>query len=146
MAFLGVIYGPRCLLLHDAATWEGWDEYAHFAWLEHWNTKGTLPWYDTPVSREIEMSLELTPLTEELKWLGPDHFTCARWRALLPTERAERSARLASLQGELRGVAPRGPGFLRSAATAAVLLAGGDSGTPGLGLAPAGTGIAGSAP
>ncbi len=88
--------------------WEGWDEYAHFAWLEHWNEKGTLPRYDTPVSREIEASLELTPLTEELKWLGPEHFTYAQWWALAPTDRAERTGRLANLRGEWRGVAPKG--------------------------------------
>ena len=88
--------------------WEGWDEYAHFAWLEHWNEKGTLPRYDTPVSREIEASLELTPLTEELKWLGPEHFTYAQWWALAPPERAGRTGRLANLRGEWRGFAPKG--------------------------------------
>ena len=88
--------------------WEGWDEYAHFAWLEHRNEKGTLPKYTTPVSREIEASLEVTPLSEELKWMGPEHFSYREWWALPAGERAARSERLAALRGELRAEEPRG--------------------------------------
>lgn len=88
--------------------WEGWDEYAHFAWLEHWNEKGTLPKYTTAVPREIEASLEVTPLSEELKWMGPEHFSYREWWALPASERLERSGRLMALRGELRAVAPRG--------------------------------------
>ena len=64
--------------------WEGWDEYAHFAWLEHWNQHHTLPRYDTPVAPEIGLSLSQTPLTEELKWMGPGHFTYEQWWKLPP--------------------------------------------------------------
>jgi 4-amino-4-deoxy-L-arabinose transferase-like glycosyltransferase len=67
--------------------WEGWDEYAHFAWLAHWNQHGTPPRYDTPFPEEIEQSLKRTPLTEELKWLGPGHFTYEQWWARPAAER-----------------------------------------------------------
>jgi hypothetical protein len=46
--------------------WEGWDEYAHFAWIQHWNDQGTLPRTTDSISREIDESMRLAPLPWEL--------------------------------------------------------------------------------
>jgi hypothetical protein len=83
--------------------WEGWDEYAHFGWLLHWNSAQSLPRYDTPMPREVEESLRLTPLTQELAWLGPGHFTYEQWWALPEAERAERARQLEGLRGQWAG-------------------------------------------
>ena len=95
--------------------WEAWDEYAHFAWLEHWNTIGTLPRSTTPVSAEIEESLKLTPLTEELKWMGPGHYTYEQWWALPAAARAGKERHLAGLRGESRNEAAVTPLMLYQA-------------------------------
>jgi 4-amino-4-deoxy-L-arabinose transferase-like glycosyltransferase len=77
--------------------WEGWDEYAHFAWLQHWVDKGALPGFHDPVSREIDESMRLTPLAYELRWIGPPYLTHDKWWALPEAERAERIRQLKSL-------------------------------------------------
>ncbi|MES1260872.1 MAG: glycosyltransferase family 39 protein [Acidobacteriota bacterium] len=80
--------------------WEGWDEYAHFAWLQHWLDKGALPGFHDPVSREIDESMRLTPLAHELKWIGPPYLTHPEWWALAADERSERLRKLANLPPE----------------------------------------------
>jgi 4-amino-4-deoxy-L-arabinose transferase-like glycosyltransferase len=77
--------------------WEGWDEYAHFAWLQHWVDKGTLPDFRDPVSREIDESMRLAPLAQELAWIGPPYLTHPQWWALGEAERSERVRKLAAL-------------------------------------------------
>jgi 4-amino-4-deoxy-L-arabinose transferase-like glycosyltransferase len=77
--------------------WEGWDEYAHFAWLQHWVDRGTLPDFRDSMSREIDESMKLTPLAHELAWIGPPYLTHPQWWALPEAERAERVGKLAAL-------------------------------------------------
>jgi 4-amino-4-deoxy-L-arabinose transferase-like glycosyltransferase len=82
--------------------WEGWDEYAHFAWLQHWLDNGglnksALPGFHDPVSREIDESMRLAPLAYELRWLGPPYLTHEQWWALPKEQRAERQRQLRSL-------------------------------------------------
>ena len=77
--------------------WEGWDEYAHFAWLQHWIDHGTLPGFHDPVSREIDESMRLAPLAGELRWIGPPYQTHSQWWKLPAAERTERMRRLANL-------------------------------------------------
>ena len=81
--------------------WEGWDEYAHFAWLQHWNDYGTLPLMTDRVSREIDESMRLTPLPRELRWIGPPYLTREQWWALPTAERDERVRALAVLSPSL---------------------------------------------
>jgi len=81
--------------------WEGWDEYAHFAFLQHWNLERTLPDFGDPISREIDESLRLAALPKELDWMGPPYLTHSQWWALPAAERADRSRRLASLSPAL---------------------------------------------
>lgn len=81
--------------------WEGWDEYAHFAWIEHWSDRGTLPRTWDSVSREIDESMRLAPLPWELNWIGPPYLTHSEWWALPASERDERARELASLSPQL---------------------------------------------
>ena len=81
--------------------WEGWDEYAHFAWIQHWSDRGTLPHTTDSVSREIDESMRLAPLPWELNWIGPPYLTHADWWALPVTERDERARKLAELSPAL---------------------------------------------
>ena len=77
--------------------WEGWDEYAHFAFLQHWSDDGTLPRASDPISREIDESLRLAPLPFELQWIGPPYLTHEQWWALPAQERDDRLRKLAAL-------------------------------------------------
>jgi 4-amino-4-deoxy-L-arabinose transferase-like glycosyltransferase len=70
--------------------WEGWDEYAHFAYLDHWNATGTLPRQDTATPREIDESMRLVPLARELRWIGPPYLTHSEWWTLPESEREAR--------------------------------------------------------
>ncbi len=81
--------------------WEGWDEHAHFAWLQHWIDKGTLPRAEDAISREIDESMRLAPLPHELDWIGPPYLIHEKWWALNPPERDDRIMRLRSLSPAL---------------------------------------------
>ncbi len=81
--------------------WEGWDEYAHFAWLQHWNDHGALPRASDHVSREIDESMRLTPLPRELRWIGAPYLIHDDWWALSAPERDERRRQLTALSPAL---------------------------------------------
>ena len=72
---------------------EGWDEYAHLACLQYLVNNGTLPHFDTPVSREIGESMRLAPLAYELRELGPPYLTNEQWWALPADGREDRRLR-----------------------------------------------------
>ncbi len=91
----GVFY---CTML---PLWEGWDEYAHFAWLQHWIDHATLPREQDAISREIDESMRLAALPHELDWIGPPYRIHEKWWALSSQEREERVARLRSLSPAL---------------------------------------------
>src|SRR5262249_7049055 len=56
--------------------WEGYDEWAHFAYVQHVAVHHELPVPDTRISLELERSLELVPLSWELRdFLPPPHVT-----------------------------------------------------------------------
>jgi hypothetical protein len=77
--------------------WEGWDEYAHFAWLQHWNDQGTLPRTTDRISREIDESMRVAPLPRELRWIGAPYLIYPDWWALPAEQRAERERELREL-------------------------------------------------
>lgn len=77
--------------------WEGWDEYAHFAVLEHWVDHSALPRFDDPISRGIDESMRLAPLADQLGWIGPPYLTHRQWWALPESEREDRRRRLDAL-------------------------------------------------
>jgi hypothetical protein len=77
--------------------WEGWDEYAHLAWIQHWIDHTTLPSASDGISREIDESMRQAPLPRELRWLGPPYLTHEQWWALPQAERAQRRVALAAI-------------------------------------------------
>lgn len=81
--------------------WEGWDEYAHFAWIGHWIDERALPRASDPISREIDESMRLAPLGRELRWIGPPYLIHEDWWALPPAERDRRVRELAALSPAL---------------------------------------------
>jgi len=81
--------------------WEGWDEYAHFAWLQHWNNENTLPRTTDPISREVDESMRLAPLPRELRWIGPPYLIHPDWWALPAAEREARAHALQTLSPAL---------------------------------------------
>jgi hypothetical protein len=80
--------------------WEGWDEYAHFAYIQHSTGTWGLPRFDEKISREIDESMRLAPLAYELRWIGPPYLTRSKWFALPASERADRQSRLDSIPPE----------------------------------------------
>ena len=84
--------------------WEGFDEYAHFAFIHHLKTFGTLPRNDELVSAEISRSLKLVPLPWSLnKWQFPATTHDAFWK-LSPVERLAREDAFANLPPALQTV------------------------------------------
>ncbi len=81
--------------------WEGWDEYAHMAYIQHWNDRGTLPRTSDRISREIDESMRLAPLPRELNWIGAPYLTHEQWWALPEAERSERRRELLSIPAAL---------------------------------------------
>ena len=77
--------------------WEGWDEYAHAARIQHWLATGTLPKLSDGVSKEIDESLRLAPLPAELRWMGRPYLTHEQWWALPEAEREQRRAALRAI-------------------------------------------------
>ncbi len=77
--------------------WEGWDEYAHFAYLQHALSTFALPRLDQRISREIDESMRLAPLGDELRWIGPPYLTHPQWWALPNAERVDRLRQLRAI-------------------------------------------------
>lgn len=74
--------------------WEGWDEYAHFAYVQYISASVALPPPDARVSAEISHSLELVPLPWSLQdWAPPNIAHDGFWRL----DASERSARIMNL-------------------------------------------------
>ncbi len=77
--------------------WEGFDEYSHFAYIEHLAQTGQLPVARTPVSREVEESLTLVPLPWLLRDMNLPHATHDEYWRLPGAERERRQEQLYSL-------------------------------------------------
>ena len=81
--------------------WEGYDEWAHFAYAQHLRAHGTLPvGTDTRISREIEASLQLLPLPWEMRDFKAPHVTHDGYWQLGAEERADRNRKLTSIPQE----------------------------------------------
>jgi hypothetical protein len=80
-----------CLLF---PLWEGYDEYAHFAFVQHLAGHHELPVSETRVSKQVQESLTLTPLPWSLRdWPSPYVTHDAYWQ-LSAGERQDRELRL----------------------------------------------------
>jgi 4-amino-4-deoxy-L-arabinose transferase-like glycosyltransferase len=81
--------------------WEGFDEYSHFAFVQHVAEMGSLPLAaQTRVSREIEESLKLVPLPWLLRDLPPPHLTHDAYWRLPEQERSRRQDELRSMPAD----------------------------------------------
>lgn len=79
--------------------WEGYDEWAHFAFVEYLVTNRELPIStQTRASRAVEESLRLLPLPWELR--DPPHLAHDAYWKLAPEEREQLQQRLDSLPAE----------------------------------------------
>jgi hypothetical protein len=87
-----------CALL---PAWEGYDEPSHFAFIEYVIGHHGLPVVSTPVSREVQASLHLLPLSWEqrLHILQPPIYTEDSYWQLPESERTQ-------LQWQLRSIPP----------------------------------------
>src|SRR5262245_48091854 len=74
--------------------WEGYDEFAHFAFIQHVAVHHELTVPDTRVSREIDRSLELAPLPTLLADIVPSSTDHDAYWKLPPQERSAREADL----------------------------------------------------
>lgn len=78
--------------------WEGYDEYSHFAYLQHLVNTGERPSVqESRQSREIEESLRLTPLAWTLRDAVSGSITHDGWGRLTGADRAQRRERLLAL-------------------------------------------------
>ncbi len=80
--------------------WEGYDEYAHFGFVQHMATSDSLPNTTTPLSKEVEESLKLAPLPWLLHDLPAPHLTHDDYWRLSAEERARRQEQLLRLPTE----------------------------------------------
>ncbi len=80
--------------------WEGYDEYAHFAFVQYLATNSTLPVASTLVSKEVEESLKLVPLPWMLRDLESPHATHDDYWKLSEDERSRRQKQLYLLKHE----------------------------------------------
>ena len=84
--------------------WEGYDEWAHFACIQHIVEHGRLPTRHDTVSREVRESLELAPLPFRFReWKLPHVVLEDYWRLPKP-ERAALRRRFAAVQPGLASV------------------------------------------
>jgi 4-amino-4-deoxy-L-arabinose transferase-like glycosyltransferase len=102
MCFVLILWG--CFLVRGffyigmIPLWEGYDEWAHFAYAQHLLAHGTLPLGDrTLVSREIEASFQFLPLPWEMRDCIVPHVTHDGYWQLSEAERSERSGKLKSI-------------------------------------------------
>lgn len=77
--------------------WEGFDEFSHFAFVQHLAEGGSLPTASTPVSREIEESLRLAPLPWLLRDAGFPHSTHEDYWRLPEEARRQRQQQLGAM-------------------------------------------------
>jgi hypothetical protein len=77
--------------------WEGFDEFAHFAFIQYLDTYKSLPLPDSRVSIEVQQSLEAVPLPWMLKSWPLPHVTHDAYWQLQAEDRAKRERVLRSI-------------------------------------------------
>lgn len=81
--------------------WEGYDEWSHFAYLQHLVDSGEMPFPDvTRPSREIQESMWLAPVAWTLRNIGPGHLTHDSYWMLSESERQAREQQLLAIPAE----------------------------------------------
>lgn len=88
----------------QAPMWEGYDEWAHFAYIQHLVDEGRLPTRGDKISNEIRASLSLVPLPYGLRDLNVPHVSHDDfWRL----SREERTARKQQLDAVPINISPQ---------------------------------------
>lgn len=77
--------------------WEGYDEFAHYAFVEYLAVNYELPEQNTRISEDVQTSLALAPLPWMLRRLGPPHLTHDDYWRLPEHERRKRENQLPAL-------------------------------------------------
>lgn len=87
--------------------WEGWDEYAHYAYVEHLAAGGgDLPLAgEGRISREVRASLDIAPLAWIAHRMVPGSLSYEQFWALSPGERKARTVQLERLPASWRSQA-----------------------------------------
>lgn len=86
-------------------TWEGWDEFSHFAYLQHLYNTGELPDPNqSRPSREISESLRIGPVPWTLREISSSFPTHDEYWQLTSPERSARQARQLALPKELQAI------------------------------------------
>jgi 4-amino-4-deoxy-L-arabinose transferase-like glycosyltransferase len=88
--------------------WEGFDEYVHFAYVQHVVQKGTLPTAETPVSQEVEESLKLLPLPWMMREWNPSYIIHDQYWKLPAQEREQQEASIYALPHSWAGQPAKG--------------------------------------
>src|ERR1700689_4378397 len=83
--------------------WEGYDEWAHFGYIQHLAEDRTLPRRNEPVSDEVRRSLQLVPLSKSAAEVVPGTITHDEFWKLPADDRRLRAAALRSLHSNFRG-------------------------------------------
>jgi hypothetical protein len=81
--------------------WEGYDEHAHFAFIQHVVFPGGLPGLRDPVSKEIDESLKLVPVPWEIRGWSRDFVPHDAFWKMPESEQTRRQNALKSLAPEL---------------------------------------------
>ena len=103
LAFIWVVFLVRGLFyITLIPIWEGWDEFAHFAFVEHLQNGYGLPAPDERVSSEITRSLELAPLPWALRGLHAPAITHDDFWLLSSSERSDRAAALKEIPADMQ--------------------------------------------
>ncbi len=87
--------------------WEGYDEWAHFAYVQQIADQGTLPSRADAVPRIVDRSLQLAPLSESASRVGPETITHDLFWQLPPAERVRRHEALRRLSSAPRPGEPQ---------------------------------------
>jgi hypothetical protein len=95
--------------------WEGYDEHAHFAFIQHLIYPGGLPRMNAPVSREIQESLKLVPVPWEIRNWSRDFVPHDDYWKLPDGERERRQRALTLLSPELSREAGQNPIYIYEA-------------------------------
>lgn len=85
--------------------WEGWDEYAYFASVQHLALRHTLPRPAETNSEEVDRSLRLAPVSRAVVRENPGLLSHDAWWQLPAAERSRREAQLRRLDPELGKIA-----------------------------------------
>jgi hypothetical protein len=112
--YLVLLMALAAVVLYAAVLplWEGWDEPFHLGYIEALRSWNAIPVFgETPLSKEIEASLYLTPLPQFLSAGVPGTMTFAQQAALTRGEKLQRRRELDQIPTELQSAESAIPNY-----------------------------------